>query len=59
MFEIIDDVTAVKEVFISESHKLAMAAEGDDMESVNTRLTKENEAPPPSDETTDGLSTIT
>ena len=39
-------VNATKEVFISETHQKAMAAEGEDMESVDTRLTK-NGAPTP------------
>ena len=42
---LIDTITAEKDIFISESHKLAMAVEGDDVDKVETRLTK-NEAPP-------------
>ena len=51
--QLIDTVTAEKEVFISASHQIAMAAEGDEVESVTTRLTKGDVAPPtikPSDD---------
>ena len=43
---LIDTVTAEREIFISEQHKLAMAVEGDDVDSVNTRLTKGDDPPP-------------
>ena len=44
---LLDTVTAVREVYISSAHKKAMAVEGDDdLESVDTRLTKGNVAPP-------------
>lgn len=51
--QLVDTVTAEKETFISESHKLAMAMEGDDIDSVNTRLTKNYEAPAKITETED------
>ena len=41
-----DTVTAVKDVYIFEGHKLDMATEGDDVDSVDTRLTKGNIVPP-------------
>ena len=43
---LIDTVTAERDIYISEGHKLAMAVEGDDVNSVDTRLTKGNEPPP-------------
>ena len=42
---LVDTMTAEKEVFISPTHQLAMATEDDDVESVDTRLTKGNVAP--------------
>ena len=44
--EMEDMVNATKDVFFSETHQKAMAAEGEDIESVDTRLTK-NRAPTP------------
>ena len=41
-----DTVTAVKDVYISEGHKLSMTTEGDDVDLVNTWLTKGDIAPP-------------
>ena len=41
---LVDTVTAEREIFISDTHKQAMAMEGDDLNSVDTRLTK-NQAP--------------
>ena len=43
---LIDTVTAEREIFISEHHQQAMAVEGDDVESVETRLTKGDKPPP-------------
>ena len=37
---IIDTVTAVNEVFISEAQKVAMAVEGDEVDRLDTKLTK-------------------
>ena len=46
-FDKMDDmVNATKEVFISESNWKTMAAEGEEVESVDTQLIK-NGAPPP------------
>ena len=42
--QLVDTVTAEREIFISDTHRQAMAMEGDDINSVNTRLTK-NQAP--------------
>ena len=44
--EIEKTITASNEVFISESHQKALAIDGDDIESVATRLTKDDDAPP-------------
>ena len=40
------NITAEKEVFISQSHQQALATEDDDIASVESRLTKGNIAPP-------------
>ena len=42
---LIDTVTAVKDIYISERHKLAIATEGDDIDSVDNKLTKGSIAP--------------
>ena len=54
---LMDTVTAEREIFISDTHKQAMAMEGDDINSVDTRLTK-NQAPVKLNES-DSLSEIT
>ena len=43
---LIDTVTAEREVFIPEKHQQAMAVEGDNVDSVETRLTKGDKPPP-------------
>ena len=55
---VLDTVTAVKESYISEEHRLAMAAEGDDVGSLDTRLTKGDVAPQKAKEN-DACSTLT
>ena len=55
---LLDSATEVKESYISEEHKQAMAMDGDDINSVNTRLTKGDAAPPPAAKD-DGWSTLT
>ena len=42
---LIDTIIAEKDILISESHKMALTVEGDDVDTVETRLTK-NEALP-------------
>ena len=44
---LLDSATEVKESYLSQEHKQAMAMDGDDIISVNTRLTKGDAAPPP------------
>ena len=57
---LIDTVTVVKEKYISKAHKTAMCTENDDVESIDTRLTKDDEAPPEATSTTnDDISNLT
>ena len=57
---LLDNITGVKEVFISETQRTAMAMEGDDINTVDSRLTKGSEAPPTADlNVQDGCSTLT
>ena len=55
--EIERTITASNDVFISESHQRALATDGDDINSVTTRLTKGDDAPPAAK--SDDLSTLT
>ena len=54
---LVDTVTAEREIYISDTHRQAMAMEGDDINSVNTRLTT-NKAPDKVNEN-DSMSEIT
>ena len=55
-----DNLNADKKVFISKEHQRAMAAEGDDEISEETRLTKGDRVPKPANDTDDSdLSTLT
>ena len=50
----------MNEVFISEAQKVAMTVEGDKVDTLDTKLTKGDEAPPVTDSVaTDGLSDLT
>ena len=55
--EIERTITASNDAFISESHQKALATDGDDINSVATRLTKDDDAPPAAK--VDDLSTLT
>ena len=57
---IIDTVTTVKEVFISEAQRAAMAIEGDDVATLDTKLTKGDQAPPAAESVaSEGMSDLT
>ena len=57
---LLDNITGVKEVFISETQKAAMAMDGEDVGTVDTRLTKGDVAPTAADNiSAAGLSTLT
>ena len=57
---LIDTVTAVKDKYISQAHKAAMCTEEDDAESIDTRLTKDDDAQPEAASTsTDDVSNLT
>ena len=52
-------VTATKDVFIFESHQKALSIEGNDVQYVNIRLAKDDDAPPIVPSKFDDLSTLT
>ncbi len=57
---IIDTVTAMNKVFISEGQKAAMTVEGDDVATLDTKLTKGDQAPPAAKSVaSDGLTDLT